>query len=156
VLIVQVIDTLNTSSHIEPWAARAAGLVFAQYFWFMHCFLLTTHQGEAVQQLVVSMLSDRKLEVQDLAAASLSGWLIPMLLHIIIHYDHSMNHGNHQLISSNIRSKGTVHPKPNSKTMKCTSGFGYVCDYDYGYGHGYGYGYGWLWLWLWSWSWSWI
>jgi len=26
-----------------------------------------------VQQLVVSMLSDRKLEVQDLAAASLSG-----------------------------------------------------------------------------------
>jgi hypothetical protein len=73
VLIVQVIETLSRSSHIEPWAARAAGLVFAQYFWFRHCFLLTTHQGEAVQQLVVSMLSDRKLEVQDLAAASLSG-----------------------------------------------------------------------------------
>ena len=75
-MIVQVIETLSTSSHIEPWAARAAGLVFAQYFWFRHCFLLTTHQGEAVQQLVVSMLSDKKLEVQDLAAASLSGGLI--------------------------------------------------------------------------------
>ncbi len=82
VLIVQVIETLSTSSHIEPWAARAAGLVFAQYFWFRHCFLLSTQQGEAVQQLVVSMLSDKKLEVQDLAAASLSGGLIPMLLHI--------------------------------------------------------------------------
>ncbi len=80
VLVVQVIETLSTSSHIEPWAARAAGLVFAQYFWFRHCFLLTTQQGEAVQQLVVSMLSDKKLEVQDLAAASLSGGLIPMLL----------------------------------------------------------------------------
>ncbi|KAL0043408.1 hypothetical protein WJX79_003790 [Trebouxia sp. C0005] len=74
-VIPQVIETLSTSSHIEPWAARAAGLVFAQYFWFRHCFLLTTQQGEAVQQLVVSMLSDRKLEVQDLAAASLSGLL---------------------------------------------------------------------------------
>ncbi len=77
-LVVQVIETLSTSSHIEPWAARAAGLVFAQYFWFRHCFLLTTQQGEAVQQLVVIMLSDKKLEVQDLAAASLSGGLIPM------------------------------------------------------------------------------
>ncbi|DBA73425.1 TPA: hypothetical protein ACH3X1_011462 [Trebouxia sp. C0004] len=74
-VIPQVIETLSTSSHIEPWAARAAGLVFAQYFWFRHCFLLTAHQGEAVQQLVVGMLSDRKLEVQDLAAASLSGLL---------------------------------------------------------------------------------
>ncbi|KAL0045726.1 hypothetical protein WJX82_002854 [Trebouxia sp. C0006] len=74
-VIPQVIETLSTSSHIEPWAARAAGLVFAQYFWFRHCFLLTTQQGEAVQQLVVSMLSDKKLEVQDLAAASLSGLL---------------------------------------------------------------------------------
>ena len=80
-LIVQVIETLSTSSHIEPWAARAAGLVFAQYFWFRHCFLLTTQQGEAVQQLVVSMLSDKKLEVQDLAAASLSGGLLIILLH---------------------------------------------------------------------------
>ncbi|KAL0041305.1 hypothetical protein WJX77_011713 [Trebouxia sp. C0004] len=69
----KVIETLSISSHIEPWAARAGGLVFAQYFWFRHCFLLTAHQGEAVQQLVVSMLSDRKLEVQDQDAASLSG-----------------------------------------------------------------------------------
>ena len=79
-----MIETLSSSAHIEPWAARAAGLVFAQYFWFRHCFLLTAQQGEAVQQLVVSMLSDRKLEVQNLAAASLSG-LSPecSILHIV-------------------------------------------------------------------------
>lgn len=70
---VQVIETLSTCGHIEPWAARAAGLVFAQYFWFRHCFLLTGQQGQAVQQLVVTMLADKKLEVQDLAASSLSG-----------------------------------------------------------------------------------
>lgn len=71
--LVQVIDTLSTCDHIEPWAARAAGLVFAQYFWFRHCFLLTGEQGQQVQQLVVHMLSDKKLEVQNLAASSLSG-----------------------------------------------------------------------------------
>lgn len=70
---MQVIKTLSTCDHIEPWAARAAGLVFAQYFWFRHCFLLTGEQGQQVQQLVVHMLSDKKLEVQDLAASSLSG-----------------------------------------------------------------------------------
>ena len=70
---LQVIETLTTCAHIEPWAARAAGLVFAQYFWFRHCFLLTGQQGQLVQQLVVTMLSDKKLEVQDLAASSLSG-----------------------------------------------------------------------------------
>ena len=68
-----MIETLSTCDHIEPWAARAAGLVFAQYFWFRHCFLLTGEQGQRVQQLVVHMLSDKKLEVQDLAASSLSG-----------------------------------------------------------------------------------
>ena len=67
-------ETLSTCGHIEPWAARAAGLVFAQYFWFRHCFLLTGQQGQLVQQLVVTMLSDKKLEVQDLAASSLSGF----------------------------------------------------------------------------------
>ena len=72
-LLLQVVETLSTSAHIEPWAARAAGLVFAQYFWFRHCFLLTPQQGQLVQQLVVTMLSDKKLEVQDLAASSLSG-----------------------------------------------------------------------------------
>lgn len=81
---VQVIETLSTCGHIEPWAARAAGLVFAQYFWFRHCFLLTGQQGQLVQQLVVTMLADKKLEVQDLAASSLSGlsqlFCIPHLL----------------------------------------------------------------------------
>ena len=78
---MQVIETLSRSAYIEPWAARAAGLVFAQYFWFRHCFLLTPEQGQSVQQLVVTMLSDKKLEVQDLAARSLSGNL--MLISLI-------------------------------------------------------------------------
>lgn len=77
---MQVIETLSRSAYIEPWAARAAGLVFAQYFWFRHCFLLTPEQGQSVQQLVVTMLSDKKLEVQDLAARSLSGDLVLMSL----------------------------------------------------------------------------
>ena len=77
-----MIETLSTCGHIEPWAARAAGLVFAQYFWFRHCFLLTGQQGQAVQQLVVTMLADKKLEVQDLAASSLSGLSLSLFIYL--------------------------------------------------------------------------
>ena len=71
--MLQVIETLRQGSMGEPWAARAACLVFSQYFWFRHCFLLTAQQGQAVQQLVTDMLLDKKLEVQELAAKTLSG-----------------------------------------------------------------------------------
>lgn len=70
---LQVIDTLKTCAQGEPWAARAACLVFTQYFWFRHCFMLTSEQSQDVQQLVVDMLRDKKLEVQELAAKTLSG-----------------------------------------------------------------------------------
>lgn len=73
---VQVIETLRSYTKGEPWAARAACLVFTQYFWFRHCFLLTPEQGQTVQQLVIDMLGDKKLEVQELAAKTLSGMYV--------------------------------------------------------------------------------
>lgn len=48
VLVVQVIETMSRSSHIDP----GAGLVFVQYSWLRHSFLLNTHRGEAVQHAV--------------------------------------------------------------------------------------------------------
>lgn len=50
-------------------------MLVVQYFWFRHCFLLSDGQMEAILQLAVTMLSDRKLEVAQLAALSLSGLL---------------------------------------------------------------------------------
>ncbi len=41
VLVVQVIETMSRSSHIDP----GAGLVFVQYSWLRHSFLLNTHRG---------------------------------------------------------------------------------------------------------------
>lgn len=42
-------------------------------FWFRHMFLLSAEDAAAVQQLVVQLLGDKKLEVQELAARTLSG-----------------------------------------------------------------------------------
>ena len=44
-----------------------------QVFWFRHIFLLSPENASAVQQLIVQLLSDKKLEVQELAARTLSG-----------------------------------------------------------------------------------
>ncbi len=44
-----------------------------QVFWFRHMFLLSAEDAAAVQQLIVQLLGDKKLEVQELAARSLSG-----------------------------------------------------------------------------------
>ena len=57
------------------YACSAHGNVVVQYFWFRHCFLLSASQMEAILGLVTAMLADRKLEVAQLAAVSLSGLL---------------------------------------------------------------------------------
>ena len=44
-----------------------------QVFWFRHIFLLSAEDADAVEQLVVQLLADKKLEVQELAARTLSG-----------------------------------------------------------------------------------
>ena len=44
-----------------------------QVFWFRHMFLLSAEGAAAVEQLVVQLLGDKKLEVQELAARTLSG-----------------------------------------------------------------------------------
>ena len=44
-----------------------------QVFWFRHIFLLSAGDADAVEQLVVQLLADKKLEVQELAARTLSG-----------------------------------------------------------------------------------
>lgn len=44
-----------------------------QYFWFRHAFLLGPAGSAAVLGLATARLADPKLEVRDLAAATLSG-----------------------------------------------------------------------------------
>ena len=53
-----------------------------QVFWFRHIFLLPAEDADAVEQLVVQLLADKKLEVQELAARTLSG-LIQVLWHYL-------------------------------------------------------------------------
>ena len=37
----EVARLLHGAQTLEPWSARAAALVFSQYFWFRHAFLLS-------------------------------------------------------------------------------------------------------------------
>ncbi len=40
---------LTAAPAAEPWSARAAALVFAQYFWFRHAHLLLQEDDERLQ-----------------------------------------------------------------------------------------------------------
>ena len=55
------------------WPERASALVYLQYFWFRHVFLLGQFGEQQVLDAVLHALSDTKLEVRELAAATLSG-----------------------------------------------------------------------------------
>ena len=46
-----------------------------QYLWFRHTFVLTAEQAAELRGLAVAALADRKLEVGELAASTLSGML---------------------------------------------------------------------------------
>ncbi|KAL6772361.1 hypothetical protein ACKKBG_A29920 [Auxenochlorella protothecoides x Auxenochlorella symbiontica] len=74
-LVKSVLATLVQACGAELWPERASALVYLQYFWFRHVFLLGTAGTAALVTAVVERLSDAKLEVRDLAAATLSGLL---------------------------------------------------------------------------------
>jgi len=42
-------DVLVSAPTAEPWSARAAALVFAQYFWFRHSHLLSREDDDRLQ-----------------------------------------------------------------------------------------------------------
>ena len=65
------LPTLAISEHTNSRTCQQAA--DAQVFWFRHMFLLSAGDAAAVQQLVVQLLGDKKLEVQELAARTLSG-----------------------------------------------------------------------------------
>jgi len=56
------------------WMALRVGRA-RQYLWFRHTFVLTAEQAAALRGLAISALADRKLEVGELAAGTLSGML---------------------------------------------------------------------------------
>ena len=64
---------LGQASEGDTWAERASALVFLQYFWFRHAFLLGPAGTAAVLEAVRVRLADAKLEVRELAALTLSG-----------------------------------------------------------------------------------
>lgn len=73
--VSSVISSVVNCSAVDLWSTRAAGLVFLQYFWFRHCFLLDQHQLVTLQDHVVAQLEDTKVEVRNIASATLSGML---------------------------------------------------------------------------------
>lgn len=58
---------MHSSGSFKEWVHDV------QVFWFRHMFLLSAEDAAAVQQLIVQLLGDKKLEVQELAARTLSG-----------------------------------------------------------------------------------
>ena len=74
-LLPGAIGHLAAGAAAGLWAARAAALVFAQYLWFRHTLLLAPGQAAGLRGLAEAALSDRKLEVGELAAGTLSGML---------------------------------------------------------------------------------
>ena len=69
----KVLHALRSASSVELWPERAAALIFAQYFWFRHTLLLGKQGTNEILDVVLQRLEDEKLEVRELAAASLSG-----------------------------------------------------------------------------------
>ncbi|KAL4431419.1 hypothetical protein ABPG75_006675 [Micractinium tetrahymenae] len=72
-LVGPVLSTLEAAAAAELWPERASALLFAQYFWFRHTFLLGAAGTQRVLELVCRMLEDTKLEVREMAATTLSG-----------------------------------------------------------------------------------
>ena len=48
-LATQAAAVLTAAPAADPWSARAAALVFAQYFWFRHAHLLSREDNERLQ-----------------------------------------------------------------------------------------------------------
>jgi hypothetical protein len=71
--IPKVLHALRAASCVELWPERAAALIFTQYFWFRHTLLLGRQGTSEIVDMVLQRLEDEKLEVRELAAASLSG-----------------------------------------------------------------------------------
>jgi hypothetical protein len=66
---------LERGARAELWPERAASLGVMQYFWFRHALLVGREGTRRVLGAVLARLSDDKLEVRGLAAATLSGLL---------------------------------------------------------------------------------
>ena len=45
----QVVALLHSARTLEPWSARAAALLFSQYFWFRHAFLLSPAEYQSLK-----------------------------------------------------------------------------------------------------------
>ena len=76
------LDKLSGQQRFAPRCGQRLGLLCtdcflaaAQYFWFRHVFLLAPADSDRVRTLALALLADRKLEVQELAATTLSGLL---------------------------------------------------------------------------------
>eukprot|EP00884_Botryococcus_braunii_P020190 jgi/Botrbrau1/6855/Bobra.152_2s0014.1 len=74
-LTSKALAAVQDATNFDAWAARGAALAFLQYFWFRHVFLFRPEESSLVEQLVMSSLADSKLEVQEMAAMTLSGLL---------------------------------------------------------------------------------
>lgn len=71
----EALAALRHALHAELWTERAAALAFLQYFWFRHGPVLGRQGTAQVVEEVLQRLEDSKLEVRELAAATLSGVL---------------------------------------------------------------------------------
>jgi proteasome activator subunit 4 len=70
-----VVDAVCGAVASHVWSARAAGLLFTQYFWFRRCFVLGGEQLATLQAAVVGRLADTKAEVRAAATATLAGMI---------------------------------------------------------------------------------
>lgn len=66
-------SSLVESTHGELWTERAAALQFIQYFWFRNAINLGESGSENVLNEAMRLLEDPKLEVREMACATVSG-----------------------------------------------------------------------------------
>ena len=67
------LQSLLKSSQSILWTERAAALQFMQYFWFRNAILLGEEGSRTVLGEAIRLLEDPKLEVRDMACATVSG-----------------------------------------------------------------------------------
>jgi proteasome activator subunit 4 len=71
--VAHSLQSLLKSSQSTLWTERAVALQFMQYFWFRNAILLGEEGSQTVLREAMRLLEDPKLEVRDMACATVSG-----------------------------------------------------------------------------------
>mmetsp|Transcript_1445 Transcript_1445/g.4175 ORF Transcript_1445/g.4175 Transcript_1445/m.4175 type:complete len:1599 (-) Transcript_1445:123-4919(-) len=107
-VLPSVMASLRSAREAVSWHARASSLVYMQYFWFRQVFDLADHHVADLVDHVAVLLCDKKFEVQELAAKTLSGILKGLSKQQASHLRSSFLHEINRSQGRRVRAENSV------------------------------------------------